>query len=230
MGAVSFRNIEPMTLFARLLPRRPRLARHAASRSPRPCNAFKATGRETIKAVSFYTSQHNVNYTIDIYSKFDGSKLYGRLAWQNGTCEFCGFHTIDLMGPVALKENDKFYICVEFSAGGHAFDRTSNIPVLLDQPPTTQQPPKKDDPKKDVQPQKGKGGKGKGGGGGGGGKDKPVVLSKANPGESFYFDGFEWKDLYNYTFVSPDWAVRANANFNHTANFCMKALTVKAVP
>jgi C1A family cysteine protease len=195
-------------------------------------NAFKATGREMIKAVSFYTSQHNVNYTLEIYSKFEGGKLDGKLTSQKGKSDFCGFHTVDLQGPVSLKENDTFYVCLELSAGGHAIDRTSNIPVLLDQqPPATavqppakaDQPPKKDEPKKGAQPQK-KGGKG----GGGGGAGKPVVVSKASPGESFYWDGYEWKDLYNYTFVSPDWAVRANVNFNHSANFCMKALAVKA--
>jgi C1A family cysteine protease len=234
MGAVSFHNIEPLA-YSHIYYYDAHGWRDTLPTVTKAFNAFKATGRETMKAVSFYTSQHDVNYTIDIYSKFENGKLDGKLTTQKGTSEFCGFHTVDLQGPVALKENDMFYVCVELSAGGHAIDRTSNIPVLLDQaqPPATavqppakggDQPPKKDEPKKDQQPQK----KGKGGGGGGGAK--PVVLSKANPGESFYWDGYEWKDLYNYTFVTPEWGVRAGVNFNHSANFCMKALAVKAAP
>ncbi len=44
-----------------------------------------------------------------------------------------------------------------------------------------------------------------------------VVNSTANPGESFYFDGSAWRDLYYYDFGNIDW--------NGTANFCIKALT-----
>src|SRR5262249_9066954 len=105
------------------------------------------------------------------------------------TVPYCGFHTIDLRAPFQVKENDKFYLMVELSAGGHAIDRTSNIPVLLEQ-------------------QKG--------------MKKPIVISKAKPGESYYLDGTEWKDLYEYRFDNPDWAT-----FDRTANFCIKALTVK---
>ncbi len=43
-----------------------------------------------------------------------------------------------------------------------------------------------------------------------------IVRSSANPGESYYFDGTSWQDLYNYDFGISAW--------NGTANFCMKAL------
>jgi hypothetical protein len=229
MGAVTFRNIE-MLPYDHIYYYDAHGWRDTMPTVSKAFNAFRATGRETMKAVSFYTSQHAVDYTIEIYTSFVGGKLEGKMASQKGTSEFCGFHTVDLKTPVALKENDSFYVCIELSAGGHAIDRTSNIPVLLEQPPTgTAQPPAKDvqPPKKDATPPapaKGKGGKG----GGGGGAGKPVVLSKASSGESYYWDGYKWQDLYNFTFVTPDWAVRVNADFNHSANFCMKALVVKA--
>jgi hypothetical protein len=44
-----------------------------------------------------------------------------------------------------------------------------------------------------------------------------VVNSTAHPGESYYFDGSSWQDLYNYNFGITAW--------NGTANFCIKALT-----
>jgi len=49
-----------------------------------------------------------------------------------------------------------------------------------------------------------------------------IVNSTANPGESYYFDGSAWQDLYDYDFGITVW--------NGTANFCIKALTVDPVP
>ena len=46
---------------------------------------------------------------------------------------------------------------------------------------------------------------------------RTIVESSANPGESYYFNGFLWADLHNYQFTNPSW--------NGTANFCIKALT-----
>jgi hypothetical protein len=195
MGAVSFRNVEPMP-YTHIYYHDAHGWRDTLPQISKAFNAFTATGRETVKAVSFYTSQHQVDYTLKIFSKFEGGKLSGELVSQKGSIEFCGFHTIDLRAPVALKENDKFFVYVELSAGGQAIDRTSNIPVLLDGQPQQK-----------------------------GNKAKPIVLSKANPGESWYLDGTQWKDLYEYKFNNPDWAT-----FDRTANFCMKALCVSAAP
>ena len=44
-----------------------------------------------------------------------------------------------------------------------------------------------------------------------------IVPSLANVGESYYFDGSMWVDLYNYNFSDPSW--------NGSANFCIKGLT-----
>jgi C1A family cysteine protease len=231
MGAVSFRNVEPMA-YDHIYYHDAHGWRDTLEKVSKAFNAYTATGRETIKAVSFFTSKHNVDYRLKIYSKFENGQLSGELTSQYGSIPYCGFHTIDLMGPINVKENDKFYVMVELSSGGHAIDRTSNIPVLLgeeqppaktEQPPAkAEQPPAKVEPKKDETP-KGKGGKG----GGGKGANKPIVISVAHPGESFYFDGTSWKDLYDYTFTNtPEWAV-GPAVFDHSANFCIKSLAVK---
>jgi len=222
MGAVTFRNVEWLS-YDHIYYHDAHGWRDTMEKVSKAFNAFKATKRETMKAVSFYTSAHNVNYTIKVYMTFEKGQLGGEKLTQSGTISYTGMHTIDLRNPLSLKEGDTFYVYLELSNGGHAFDRTSNIPVLLDQPPVGTQPPpaKKDEqpPKKDEQPQK-KGGKG------GGGSAKPIVISKANPGESFYHDGIEWRDLYDYQFTMPQWAVSANVTFNQSANFCMKALCV----
>ena len=124
-----------------------------------------------------------------------------------------GFHTVDLDMPVAVMKGETFIVCLELSHGGQAIDRTSEITVLLTQPDPkkeeAKQPDKKEPEKKD-QPKKG------------GAKRNPIVISKANAGESYYFDGKSWVDLYDYRFTNPEWGV-----FDHTANFCMKALAVE---
>jgi C1A family cysteine protease len=48
-----------------------------------------------------------------------------------------------------------------------------------------------------------------------GGDTRTVVLSKANPGESYYFDGKGWTDFYYYDDPS---------GYQNTGNFCIKAL------
>jgi len=140
-------------------------------------NAFVADGRELLTAVSFFTAADNVDYTVRIYDRFENGQLLDELTSQSGTIDYTGFHTIDLDVPVHIFPGDDFYVYVELSHGGHPFDRTSEVEVLL-----------------------------------GGGRGT-LVESRANPGESYYWDGAGWADLYD---------------FNETANFCIKALTVQA--
>ena len=116
------------------------------------------------------------------------------LAGKKGFVRFTGFHTIDLDKPVDVVKDDKFYVYLELSRGGQAIDRTSFIPVLLgDKESGFQEKP-----------------------------TGPIVKSTANAGESYYYDGSGWRDLYEYDFDDPDWGV-----FDHTANFCIKALGVE---
>jgi hypothetical protein len=44
-----------------------------------------------------------------------------------------------------------------------------------------------------------------------------LVISTAHAGESYYYRGSSWVDLYDYDFSDPSW--------DHTANFCIKGFT-----
>jgi len=147
-------------------------------------NAFTAQGSELLESVSFFTNADDVEYTVTIYDQFVGGELLGELSTQSGSIPYHGFHTIDLDAPVALVQGDDFYVYVSLSDGGHPFDRTSDVPVLL------------------------------------GARYRTIVKSAADPGESFYWDGSDWRDLYDYSFSDPSW--------DETANFCIKALTAQA--
>lgn len=205
MGAVSFRNIEPM-IYTDIYGHDLHGWRDALEGVSKACNAFEATGRQTVKAISFYTMKHGVSYTATIYGQFDGKEFSRPLATVSGTAAYSGFHTVNLPIPFQVNKGEKFYVRVDLSAGGHAIDRTSQIPVLLADPP-------------DVAPMPRRGGQpGQGGQPAQGGARGPWVTSKAGPGESYYHDGTGWKDLYEYKF--------ADSKYDRTANVCIKALAV----
>ena len=213
MGAVSFRNVEPLR-YHHIYFHDLHGWRGTISDINKACNVFKATGKQDIQSLSFYTAADNVKYTASVYTKFEKGQLTGLRASRTGTIERTGFHTIDLEKAVRIEKDEQFIVCLEVSHGGMAIDRTSEIEVLLQPDPKKEQPdPKKEQPK--FQPKKGiqKGPRGPNNG--------PVVFSKANPEESFYYNGKIWRDLYEYRFDNPNWAM-----FDRTANFCMKACAV----
>jgi len=216
MGAVSFRNVEPMK-YQHVYFHDYHGWRATIKDIAKACNVFTAQGKEDITAVSFYTAADNVKYTASIYSKFEKGQLTGMRESVSGTIERSGFHTVDLAKSVRIEKGEQFIVCLEVSNGGQAIDRTSEIEVLLQ--PDTKQPDKKVEPQ--PQPKKKFGGFGQRGPRGPNGG--PIVLSKGNPEESLYYNGVIWRDLYEYRFDNPNWAT-----FDRSANFCMKALTVDA--
>jgi hypothetical protein len=50
-----------------------------------------------------------------------------------------------------------------------------------------------------------------------GSSSRTIVKSSAQPAESYYKNGADWVDLFEYDFVDPSW--------DGTANFCIKAIT-----
>lgn len=93
--------------------------------------AFKASYDENIVAVNFFTAEENVDFTVSIYDDFDGVTLENELTTISGNYTYSGLHTVDLPDTIRINKNDDFYVYVSFSAGGFAYDRTSDVPVLL---------------------------------------------------------------------------------------------------
>jgi len=178
MGAVSFRGVEPMR-FKRVYHHDYHGWRDTKNVSE-AFNSFVARGgglreREVLRAVSFYTAVSEVQYTVAVYGAFENGELEDLLLSQEGVMETAGFHTVDTHWPVRLEAGKSFHIYLRLSAGGHPFDKTSNVPLLL------------------------------------GGQGRPIVKSKAAPGQSFYRAGSRWVDL---------------TGDDASANFCIKALAV----
>ena len=94
-------------------------------------NAFVAKNDENIVAVNFFTAASNVDYTVKIYDDFNGVELENELTTISGSIAYSGLHTIDLPDTVTVTKGNDFYVYLSLSAGGFAYDRTSEVPVLL---------------------------------------------------------------------------------------------------
>lgn len=79
-------------------------------------NVFTAQGDgETLEAVSFFSSNTNLDYTIDIYTGVAGSASPAAGTWVqtvSGTETYMGYHTVPLDTPVALEKGEKFSVVV----------------------------------------------------------------------------------------------------------------------
>jgi hypothetical protein len=201
MGAVSFQDVEPLA-YDHIYYHDYHGWRDTKTDCNEAFNAFVSTGLQRLVAVSFYTAVDDVNYNVKVYDSFYDGQLSNELSTESGTIAYTGFHTVDLNTPVVLAGNEDFYIYLQLSAGGHAFDRTSEIPVLLD----TTKPPRPEEfidfdfntlGKTQLSSTEG-----------------IIVESVSYPQQSFYRTGSAWLDLYD---------------FNDTANFCIKGLAVDII-
>ena len=130
MGAISFQEVEPFQ-FDRVYRHDYHGWRDTRTDVTEAFNAFTAAADEQLAAVSFFTAAEDVSYTVTVYDRFEGGELGDVLSTTSGTIADEGFHTVDLDLPVALAAGNDFYIYLDLSAGGHPFDRSSEVPVLL---------------------------------------------------------------------------------------------------
>ena len=129
MGAVSFKDIEPMS-YDEIYFHDYHGWRDTMEEYCDAFNAFQADDDELINAVNFCTATDSVWFEATIYDTFDVelSEVRGSVT---GFIQRRGMHTVDLESPILIRTGDDFYVRLSLSEGGHAYDRTSDIPVLL---------------------------------------------------------------------------------------------------
>jgi len=130
MGTISFINVEPLA-YEQAYYHDYHGWRDTKTDIQEALNAFTAEANELIKAVNFFTAADDVNYTVRIYDDFAENIPGTVLAELSGTMEKSGLHTLDLNVPIVVNEGDDFYLYLSLSEGGHPYDRTSDVPVLL---------------------------------------------------------------------------------------------------
>ncbi len=134
MGAISFRGVGPMP-YDKFYFHDYHGWRDTKTDISEAFNAFTAAGEgdagETMRAVNFFTCADSVDYIVRIYDTYSGGALSDLMAETAGSFEHRGLHTVTLSEPLALAYGNDFFVYVSLSAGGHAFDRTSLVPVLL---------------------------------------------------------------------------------------------------
>ncbi|MDR3355505.1 MAG: lectin like domain-containing protein [Synergistaceae bacterium] len=89
-------------------------------------NLFRSSGyRETLEAVSFYTTSNGASYEIYVYTNITNlsNPTGGILAApvQAGTEEFSGYHTVKLKQSVSLSANTTFSVVVKMTTPGFNF-------------------------------------------------------------------------------------------------------------
>ncbi len=94
-------------------------------------SAFTATGDEVLGAVGIITTEDDADYTVRVWDRFEEGQLLDLLGSTTGNFSHTGLHTVDLPAPISLAEGDQFFVEFDVLVGGLAFDRTSDVPVLL---------------------------------------------------------------------------------------------------
>ena len=130
MGAVSFQNVEPLE-YDKCYYHDYHGWRDTFQDCNEAFNAFYALGNEELRAVNFYTAARNVSCVIKVFDRFEGGQLLDELANAQASFEFSGLHTVEFSDPVYIDAGDDFFIYLGLSRGGHPYDRTSDVPVLL---------------------------------------------------------------------------------------------------
>jgi len=130
MGAVTFKDVEPIN-YDHIYYHDYHGWRATKEDCSQGFNSFTAGSNEYLMSVSLFTAADSVDYTIKIYDSFQSGVLQNELHSQTGYEQFTGLHTIDLSSPLYLVSGNDFYVYVNLSRGGHPFDRTSEVPVLL---------------------------------------------------------------------------------------------------
>ncbi len=99
-------------------------------------NVFTANTNEVLKAVSFYSTDSNCEYKINIYTNPVSGPISkaGSVFTQSGTCSNAGYHTVNLNSRVQLQAGQKFSVVIKFTTRGYNNQFGYNFPIAIEEP------------------------------------------------------------------------------------------------
>jgi C1A family cysteine protease len=94
-------------------------------------NIFTANSNEVLKAVSFYTTDLNCNYVINIYNNIGSNPISqtGPALTQSGTISSAGYHTVPLNSGVQLNAGQKFSVVLELTNPTYQYPIPVEMPI-----------------------------------------------------------------------------------------------------
>lgn len=94
-------------------------------------NVFTAGGNETLKAVSFYTTDSETSYEVYVYKNPDSGPINsaGPELLESGVFTFPGYHTHVLGSPVNLRQGQAFSVVIKFSNSVYSYPLACEYPV-----------------------------------------------------------------------------------------------------
>jgi hypothetical protein len=94
-------------------------------------NIFTANSNEVLKAVSFYTTDLNCNYVINIYNNIGSNPISqtGPALTQSGTISSAGYHTVPLNFGVQLNAGQKFSVVLELTNPTYQYPIAVEMPI-----------------------------------------------------------------------------------------------------
>ncbi len=91
-------------------------------------NVYTSQQDETLKAISMFSYNDNLKYTVDIYKNPTSSPTSGKkLDSLTGSLEYSGYYTIPLNKNIPLNEGDKFSVVIHYIGDG-----SEEIPLPYD--------------------------------------------------------------------------------------------------
>ncbi|MCK5128198.1 MAG: hypothetical protein KAR42_18220, partial [candidate division Zixibacteria bacterium] len=93
-------------------------------------NIFTASNNQTLRAVSLYTTDSNVNYELYVYNGVDsGDPRSGTLAVQkSGSKSYPGYYTVELDAGVSINKGEEFSVVIKFTNSSYGY------PVAIEYP------------------------------------------------------------------------------------------------
>ncbi|MGE5703011.1 MAG: lectin like domain-containing protein [Clostridia bacterium] len=94
-------------------------------------NLFTPGANEQLKAISFYTTGHDAQYEVKVYTDVNPIKgpLSGQLAGKtSGKEDYMGYHTVQLKEPIQLAAGSSFAVVVKMTVPESAY------PIALESP------------------------------------------------------------------------------------------------